>query len=426
MGLVCLRANRKNSPPRATHRLMCAICLAWLLVTGMALRAEPPADWPARIRGLVDSGRMSEAVRVAEEWMAAYPQDLDARAWHARLLAWSHRWPEAEAEYRLLLSRSPGDADVLFDLARLLAWQRRYAESREIEQHACAVRHTEPDCDVAEARALKMLGRRREAREKYKALLENGMAVEESRASLDELSASHEVRVGGETDLLSYAGNAASGGVSIDSRWNDRWRSSGGVTRYSRFGETATAFEGSATYRLSGHDSLSVGGGSAGEQGIVPRAQAQFEYGHGFRLAESLLRGIETDYQQRWLWFRGARVLRVGPAATLYFPKNWSWAVRLADNRIDLAGSQRKWKPAAMTRLTFPIRKAVSGNLVFSAGTENLGTADQLRWSATRSVGGGLRIRVASRQELIPLVEYQQLAPGRSQTSLGFAYAFRL
>ena len=400
-----------------------------LLFVPMSLFAQPSAGWPARIKALADSGRLDQAMAVTDEWMRAFPQDLDAKSWHARLLAWSHYWPEAETEYRALLDRSPENSDLLLDLAHLLMWQKRYVESLHAVDDACKASPDRPDCDLERARVLRRLGRTKEARAEYKTVLEKGIAVEESKAALEALTqaASHELRVGGTADLMSYTDNAGSAEVSLQSRWNERWRSAGALTRYSRFRQMATAFEGSVTYRLTGADALTLGGGTAGDQAIVPRAQAQLEYGHGFHLPpQGFLRGVEATYQQRWLWYRGARVLGSAPAAILYLPKDWNWLVRLSINRLDLAGASRSWKPSALTRLTFPIRRGLTGHVLVATGTENLGTVEQLLWSRTRTAGGGLRIRVAHRQELIMFVQYQHLAPGRSQTGVGVAYAFRL
>lgn len=168
-----------------------------------------------------------------------------------------------------------------------------------------------------------------------------------------------------------------------------------------------------------------MGGGAAGDQGIAPRVQAQFEYGHGFHLpAQGFLRGVEAGYQQRWLWYRGARALSLAPTSVLYLPKDWTWLFRLSMTQLSLS-SQKSWKPAGLTRLTFPIHRALTGHLLFANGMENFGTVDQVLWSATRTVGGGLRVRLVNRQELLTFVEYQRLAAGRSQTGLGIVYALR-
>jgi hypothetical protein len=388
---------------------VCVLCLSIL----SAAAAQESPDWPARIREQVKQGSLDRAMEVAEEWIRAYPQDLDAIAWHARLLAWSQRWTEAEAEYRSLLLSSPADPDVLVDLAHLLTWQKRYAEALEVIERACAARPGRSDCGVEQARVLRLMG----------------SASEESAAATGELTdaARHQVRMGGNADFLSYSGRGGSAGASLNSRWNDQWRSTEAVTRYYRYGQAATSFEGSATYRFTPNDALTAGAGTAGNQGIVPRVQGQLEYGHGFRLApRRAVRGIEATFAQRWMRYRDARVASLSPAAILYLPKDWNWMFRLSMSRISINGFQPNWKPAGLTRLTFPLHGAVIGNLVFATGTENLGTLDRLLWGSTRAAGGGVRIRLAAGQELITFLELRRFSGSQSQKSFGLAYAFRL
>lgn len=218
MGFAWRQANDPNLPagtkwngtPCGGTRAFAGRLVLLALTVCLPLPAQPPADWPVRIKSLVDHGHPDQAMAVAEEWMRAYPQDLDARAWHARLLAWSHHWPEAEAEYKSLVELSPEDSDLLMDLAHLLAWQKRYEESLQTVERACMASPGRADCDLERARLLRRLGRTRESRAKYKAMLEKGVAVEESKAALAELTpaASHELRIGGTADLMSYTDNA--------------------------------------------------------------------------------------------------------------------------------------------------------------------------------------------------------------------------
>ena len=385
------------------------LCLSFLS-TAVAQRST---EWPVRIREQVKQGSLDRAMVVAEEWIRAYPQDLDAMAWHARLLAWSQRWTEAEAEYRSLLLSLPADADVLMDLAHLLTWQKRYAEALEAIERACAARPERSDCSVEQERVLRLM---------------SGTSEESGRAP-DELTdaARHEVRVGGNADFLSDSGRGGSAGASLSSRWNDQWRSSEAVTRYYRYGQAATSFEGSATYRFAPNDALTAGVGTAGNQGIVPRVQGQLEYGHGFRLAPGrAVRGIEATFAQRWMRYRDARVASLSPGAILYLPKDWNWMFRLSMSRISINGFQPNWKPAGLTQLTFPLHRSLTGHLVFAIGTENLGTLDRLLWRPARAAGGGVRIRLASGQELITFLDLRHFSGSRSQTSFGLAYAFRL
>jgi hypothetical protein len=395
----------------ARHR--CVGLWLWGFSLSILSAAAQSTDWPARIREQVKQGSLDHAMAVAEEWIRAYPQDLDAMAWHARLLAWSQRWTEAEAEYRSLLLSLPADPDVLMDLAHLLTWQKRYGEALEVIERACALRPERSDCSVEQARLLRLM---------------SGTPEESGRAPGELTDASrHEVRVGGNADSLSYSGRGGSAGVSLNSRWNDQWRSSEAVTRYSRYGQAATSFEGSATYRFTPNDALTAGAGTAGNQGIVPRVQGQLEYGHGFRLERGrAVRGIEATFAQRWMRYRDARVVSLSPAAILYLPKEWNWMFRLSMSRILLSGFEPNWKPAGLTRLTFPLRRSLTGQLVFATGTENLGTVDRLVWGSTRAAGGGVRIRIGAGQELITFLELRHFPGSQSQKSFGLAYAFRL
>ena len=46
-------------------------------------------------------------MRLVEQEIARAPQDMDVRAWRARVLAWSGQLPEAENEYREILKTGP-------------------------------------------------------------------------------------------------------------------------------------------------------------------------------------------------------------------------------------------------------------------------------------------------------------------------------
>src|SRR5256886_8546554 len=51
------------------------------------------------IRDLTVTGVQTCALPISQE-IAEAPQDMDVRAWRARVLAWSGKLPEAEKEYR--------------------------------------------------------------------------------------------------------------------------------------------------------------------------------------------------------------------------------------------------------------------------------------------------------------------------------------
>src|SRR5262249_14615361 len=139
----------------------------------------------------------------------------------------------------------------------------------------------------------------------------------------------YEVRVGADLDAFNYTDSAQAESVSWAARWNQRWSSLIASSYYQRFAETANKASISTAYRFTSRDWLNAGGAFAHDQGIIPRREAFFEYGHGFQLPSPYIRGWETSYQQRWLWYRDAQVLTLTGTALAYLPRSWSWSVAL-------------------------------------------------------------------------------------------------
>src|SRR5262245_36021869 len=135
------------------------LLLSACILSGIALSQENRTTWSEQVRALTGANRLSEAEQLVNQWMEAYPEDLDARAWNARLLAWTHRWNEAEAEYRTLAKLAPNDPDLQLGLADVLNWQKRHAEALPLIEQACHVDPARNDCHLRRARTLQNLGR---------------------------------------------------------------------------------------------------------------------------------------------------------------------------------------------------------------------------------------------------------------------------
>ena len=129
------------------------------------------ADWQEHIRRLVQQDELAKALLVAEDRLADYPEDLEARGWRARLLAWTHRWNESEIEYRAILESAPHDIDILPGLADLLTWQGRSAESIVFLNRAAVLDPGRNDVHLRRGRALHTLGRTAEAGAAYSHVL---------------------------------------------------------------------------------------------------------------------------------------------------------------------------------------------------------------------------------------------------------------
>ena len=107
-----------------------------------------------------------------------HPEDLEARGWRARLLAWTDRWNESEIEYQTVLQLAPHDTDILVGLADVLIWQGRPAEAITLLDQASALDAGRNDVQLRRGRLLHALGRRAEAGAAYARVLSlDGLSV---------------------------------------------------------------------------------------------------------------------------------------------------------------------------------------------------------------------------------------------------------
>ena len=176
------------------------------------------------------------ALAIVEQRLANAPEDLEAHGWRGRLLAWKGRWSEGEAEYKLVLDKVPNDTDILTGLADVLLWQKKYTEALETLDQARKISPSDPEILSRRARVLALLGRTPEARSEYQQTLQFDSQNPDARTGLDSLSENtkHELRVGEDVDFFNYANAAQTQGVSLSSRWNQRWSTVFGVNTLSK------------------------------------------------------------------------------------------------------------------------------------------------------------------------------------------------
>jgi tetratricopeptide (TPR) repeat protein len=395
--------------------------------------AAPAADWQAEVRAAVAGRQLDRAAALVNARLATAPTDGEALGWRGRLLAWSGRWAEAERDYRTVLNTAPNDSDMLLGLADVLAWQQRFEEAlatlepiRGPEREA-ALR---AEVELRRGRALRALRRSREARVAFHAALAADPQKAEARAGLASVAAEprHELRAGADFDTFNYTEGEQAYSVHLRSQWNDRWATGLGLGAQNRFGEQPVRATAGATYRLTTRDSVTAGFTAGDGQGVVADREVFAEYGRGWRLSpRGFLRGIEAGERAHALWFSpgGGRVLALTSSALLYLPRDWTWSVQVTAARTRFTGTPAGWQPSAMTRLSFPLRRSLTGNAFFAAGTENFARADQLGRFSARTWGGGARWAFAARQEVSGYAAYQDRSQGRTQSSFGWSYAIR-
>ncbi len=409
-------------------RLACCAMLTIALVSSVQAVAQAASqDWQHQVRTQAENHQLDAALATTEQWLAAHPEDLEAHAWHGRVFSWQGRWAEAEAEYRYVLARAPNDIEILAALSDVTRWQGRRNEALAVLDQASHASPPQPEILARRAQLLWELGRTAEARIQLRQILTVNPQNAEAKRSLAALAdpPRHELRLGTDIDTFNYTDAALAQSVSITSRWNSRWTTFLGTSFYQRFGENPGKFTATTAFRFTPHDWLNVGGAMAPDNAVISRREALVEYGHGFRFERSWVRGLETSYQQRWLWYRGAHVLTLGFTQIYYLPKEWTWALTVTGARSGFAGTGIDWQPSGSSRLSFPLHRPLSGNVSFAVGSENFAQVDQIGRFSARTFAGGLRLRLNDRQDINGYIAAQNRTQGRTQNSFGLSYGLR-
>jgi hypothetical protein len=395
-----------------------------LLVSVQFNAAQTIDEWQLRVRNEVENHHIEAALTIVEQRLANAPEDLEAHGWCGRLLAWKGRWSEGEAEFKVVLDKFPNDTEILTALADVLLWQQNYSEALRTLDHARKISPSDPEILSRRARVLALLGRTPEARSEYQQTLQFDSQNKDARTGLASLreNTKHELRVGEDVEFFNYANAGQTQGVSLSSRWNQRWSTIFGVSTYQRFGQDAVKFGANGSFHVTTRDWVSVGSAVSNSQSVVPTSEAFVEYGHGFRVENRWLQGLESSYQQHWFWYQGAHVLTLNTSQVVYFPHEWTWSLNVTGARTGFAGTPVEWTPSGWTKLGFPLHHQVTGNLFFAVGSENFAQIDQIGRFSAHAVGGGLRYQFAARQDINGYAARQDRNQGQTDTSFGLSY----
>ena len=234
-----------------------------LLVLGGIIRAQQPTvSWQQDVRHCVELRDWTGALTIVHREILRAPQDIDVRAWRARVLAWSGQLTEAEKEYREILAVAPDDPDNWLGLASVYSRQGLTNEAVPALSRAVDLDPNRADVRVARARALHAAGRQVEAKLEFKKALALDPTNAEARGGLLSLRAQpkHELRFGLNTDLLSFADANHDEGVTLSSAWTPHWRTTVGGNFYQRAGTDAGKFVAGLTGNLPIWGALTVGG----------------------------------------------------------------------------------------------------------------------------------------------------------------------
>ena len=402
-----------------------AVFAGLFLLHAVPMRAQQSTDWMTNLRKEVDAHHLTAALEIADQRLAAAPDDPDARGWRARTLAWLGHSQEAELEFRGLLSVTPNDPDLLSGLAGVLVREQRQQEGLFLLNQAIALDPGRADILDQRGSLLLALGRRSEARSDFLAALSRIPTDQTARAKLDSLAPRprHELHFGSDTDAFNYIHAANAETLEITSHWDPRWTTSFAGIFYQRFGADAGKFAGSISRRFRRNDSLTIGGAVARDRGVIPRGEAFLQYGHGFRLSETyFFRALETDFQSHWFWYRDARVLGLTSTAIVYVPRDATFSIAVTQARSAFSSTGPDWSPSGIARIGVPLGSEFTANVFFAVGTEDFAQADQVGRFSAQTFGGGGKYRLSRRQDISIYVARQNRSQGRTQTSFGVNY----
>ena len=384
-------------------------------------------DWQQQVRISVREHKIPAAMSIVNMRLAVAPDDMEAHAWHARLLAWTRHWPESEAEYHLVLKKFPNDVEVLVGLSDLLLWQQRYSESLAALEQARALEPQNSEVLVRRGRVLSHLQRLSEARAQFQAVLTYDPSNRDAINGLASLAgpARYELRAGEEADFFNYTEDAHVETIAFIAHWNDKWTNSFGVSPYYLFGEHAVKVWADAARRFHHNNWVRVLAAGANHQDVVPELEGLLEYGHGFRFSNVFFKGLESSWQEHSLWYRGAQVVTLNTVQTAYLPRDWTWTISLTGARTHFPGSESDWVPSGSTKIGFPLFRKISGNVDFAVGAENFAQVDQIGRLSARTYGGGLRYRFAESQDFSAFFARQSREFGQKQSTIGLNYGIR-
>jgi tetratricopeptide (TPR) repeat protein len=423
---VTIKAVRCFSASLLLTFFLSAPALPWPLVA-----QEQAPNWQTQVRKYCEAADWPSAMRVVEAEIARAPQDLDVKAWRARVLTWAGRLAEAEHEYREILAVDRRDPDNWAGLARVCLREGKIQDALRAIEIAVEIDPKRADLHVAYARLLNVAGQPVEARAEFSKALSLNPTNTEARAPIQAgRSYANELHVGVENDSLSYTGANQGQGTSLMTRWTPLWSTNLGGGFYQRGGIFADKFVGSVTLHAPSVAAITMGGAIAGDNTVIPKREAFFDFDRGLSKRDAkILKGIEFQYGQHWYWYQAARILTLNGAAVLYLPHDWTFTLGSTGARSAFSGTGAEWRPSGSARLGFPLfgwsTASLSGNILYAAGAENFASSDQIGRFSSQTYGGGLRFEFSSRMYATFTYSYQRRTQNRTDSYSGAGYGIR-
>src|SRR6266849_8488826 len=173
-----------SAPCCLSRLLLSSFFLAPLALALGAHGQERALDWQAQVRSYTDKSDWPAATRILDAEITRAPQDLDLKAWRARVLTWAARLNEAEHDYREILALDRSDPDNWAGLATVCLREGKIEEALQAFEIAVQIDPNRADLRAAYGRVLRTAGQRIEARAEFEKALSLDPPSAEARAGL--------------------------------------------------------------------------------------------------------------------------------------------------------------------------------------------------------------------------------------------------
>jgi tetratricopeptide (TPR) repeat protein len=422
-------AKRATHPRKqAVYRLVIGAFLLALPVWGQ----NPPADWQTQVRKYSQMKDWASATRIVDQEIARAPEDMDVRAWRARVLEWSGRLAEAEQEYLQILQVANRDPDNWMGLGNVYLREGKTQEASRALDTAIGLDSRRADLRMAHGRALAAAGDLKGARLEFQRALSLDPANKAMRVAQRSVFGEprNELTVGQEDNAFNFLYPNYDEWLSLQTQWTPHWSTSF-VGNFFQWGPAhAGKFQASVGGQLPKWGGLTMGGAAGHDSGVIPKTEVFFELDHGWKISETrFTRGLELTYEQHWYWYSDAKVQALTGVALIYLPRDWTFSIGVTEAHSTFPGLGTQWRPSESARLEFPIiageGKQLSGNILFATGIENFASIDQIGSFASQTYGGGLKFAITARQTIGPYASYQKRSQGRTDINLGVNYGLR-
>jgi YaiO family outer membrane protein len=329
---------------RFIYGAICVNTLTLLLSFTGQIVAETD-DILIQARSLATNKQRPEALDRLRRHLAGHPRDVDARLLLGIILSWEGRYNEARSELSLVLEGSPDYADAILTLINVEFWDD-HPERAEALAHEASQRHPENlDFLRAEAKALKRLNRRAEARRLLDTFLEQRPNDRSLKTLRDELR-----------DELPEAPEIWTVSINHSNIWFSDHRSTFQEDRFSLkrvtpfgavFGRYYQANQGSTRsnlFEMEAYPRIRPGTYAYLAGAFSPDAELYAHYRFAGDIFQSFPKGFEASGGYRMFRFTGNVNMLTGSIGKYY--GNWLYTVRTYIT-LDQAGPSRSFQISA-------------------------------------------------------------------------------